>query len=103
MAGGIYLSICLSFGLATGIIGRIKGSSFALWALIGAILPFLGLLAAILYRYETAELRRQCPQCGRVVMLHDAICTRCGHELEFPEVAIEPVDPSLPGSRRATV
>jgi hypothetical protein len=24
------------------------------------------------------------------VKLHDAICTRCGTELEFPEVAIEP-------------
>ncbi|WP_354702006.1 hypothetical protein DSM112329_02352 [Paraconexibacter sp. AEG42_29] len=103
MAGAIYLTLCISFGLAAGLVGRIKGSSFVLWALIGAVLPVLGLVAAILYRYETAELRRQCPQCGRVVMLHDAICTRCGHELEFPDVAIQPLDPSLPAARKAGV
>ena len=28
------------------------------------------------------------PGCGRVVKLHDAVCTRCGAELEFPDVAI---------------
>ena len=27
---------------------------------------------------------------GKVVKLHDAMCMRCGTELEFPEVAIEP-------------
>jgi peptidoglycan/LPS O-acetylase OafA/YrhL len=103
MVGGIYLVLCLSFGLAAGVVGRIKGSSFALWFIIGAILPVLGLLAAVLYRYETAELRRECPQCGKVVMLYDALCTRCGTELDFPEVAIEPVDPTLRGGRSATV
>jgi rRNA maturation endonuclease Nob1 len=49
-----------------------------------------GLLAAALYRSERDELRRQCPGCGRVVKLHDSICTRCGAELYFPEVAINP-------------
>jgi uncharacterized OB-fold protein len=39
-------------------------------------------------RYENEELRRACPQCGRVVKLHDAVCMRCGHELEFPDVAL---------------
>ncbi len=101
MAGGIYLSVCVSFGLAAGIVGRIKGSSFVLWALIGAILPVLGLLAAVLYRYETAELRRQCPRCGKVVMLYDAICTRCGDELDFPQTAVEPIDPTLRPERPA--
>lgn len=103
MAGGIYLVVCISFGIAAGMVARIKGSSFVLWAIIGAILPGLGLLAAVLYRYETAELRRQCPQCGRVVMLYDAICTRCGAELEFPEVAVEPIDPTLRGGQGAAV
>ena len=54
------------------------------------MLPLVGIFAAILYRYETDELRRQCPTCGKVVKLHDALCTRCGTELEFPDVAIEP-------------
>jgi hypothetical protein len=85
-----YLVICLFFGLAGGVVGKIKGSSFFLWFLISAILPFAGLLAAVFYRYDRDELRRQCPGCGRIVKLHDALCTRCGTELEFPDVAIEP-------------
>jgi hypothetical protein len=86
----VYLTICFFFGLAGGVVGRIKGSSFLLWFLISAIVPFLGLIAAVLYRPDTEELRRQCPGCGRIVMLHDAVCTRCGTELDFPDVAIEP-------------
>jgi hypothetical protein len=80
-----YLIICFCFGLAGGIVGRIKGSSFVLWFLISAIVPFIGLVTAIVYRDDRDELRRQCPKCGRVTKLHDALCTRCGEELEFPE------------------
>ena len=39
---------------------------------------------------ERDELRKQCPRCGKVVKLYDALCMRCGNELDFPEVAIEP-------------
>jgi hypothetical protein len=85
-----YIVIALSFALAGGIVGRIKGSSFVVWFLISGIVPVFGLLAAIAYRFERDELRRQCPQCGRVRKLHDAICTRCGAELDFPDVAIAP-------------
>jgi hypothetical protein len=49
-----------------------------------------GLIGALLYRYERDELRRQCPGCGKVVPAYDALCTRCGTELEYPEVLIEP-------------
>ena len=90
MEGGAYLVIAVLFGLAGAIIGRMKGSSFLLWGLISAVIPFFGLLAAIFYRVERDELRRQCPRCGKVVMLYDALCMRCGNELEFPDVAIEP-------------
>ncbi len=90
MAGGGLLVIMFFFGLAGGIIGRTKGSSFVLWFLISGLIPFLGLLAAICYRFENQELRRQCPGCGRIVMLYDAVCVRCGAELEFPDVAISP-------------
>ena len=79
-----YIIIALSFGLAGGIVGRAKGSSFWIWFLISAILPFLGLLCAVVYRNEDQEVRRHCPRCGKVVMLYDALCTRCGQELEFP-------------------
>ena len=90
MAGGGLVVIMFCFGLAGGIVGRIKGSSFFLWFLIAGLIPFLGLLTAVCYRYENRELRRQCPTCGKVVKLHDALCTRCGTELEFPDVAIAP-------------
>jgi hypothetical protein len=86
----IYLAFALWMGLAGGVVGKIKGSSFFLWFAISAILPVLGLLAAVLYRSERDELRRQCPGCGRIVKLHDAMCMRCGTDLEFPDVAIEP-------------
>ena len=85
-----YLIFAIWFGIAGGVVGRMKGSSFWIWFGISAILPVLGLLAAVLYRSERDELRRQCPGCGRIVKLHDALCTRCGTELEFPEVAIVP-------------
>jgi hypothetical protein len=85
----IYLVLCLWFGVAGAVVARIKGASMFLGFLISAILPFLGLLALALYRSEREELRRQCPGCGKIVPLHDALCTRCGTELEFPEVAIE--------------
>ena len=86
--------ICAISGVWAGLIGRRKGSSFVIWALIGAIVPFLGVMLAALYRYETDEVRRQCPTCGKIIPLHDAVCTRCGTELEFPEVAIEPISAS---------
>jgi hypothetical protein len=84
------LVILFFFGLAGGMVGRAKGSSFFIWFLISACVPFIGLLAAVCYRWDDRELRRQCPQCGRVIKLHDAVCTACGEELEFPDVALAP-------------
>src|SRR5271166_4001199 len=85
-----YVIIAVCFGLSGGIIAKLKGNSFTLWFLISALVPFLGLVAAVAYRSERDELRRQCPQCGRVTKIYDALCTRCGAELEFPDVAIAP-------------
>ena len=85
-----FLVLAFSFALAGGLVGKLKGSSFFIWFLIAGFLPVLGLLAALLYRTERDELRRQCPGCGKVVKLHDALCTRCGTELSFPDVAIAP-------------
>jgi hypothetical protein len=91
-----YLVLAFSFALAGGLVGRIKGSSFLIWFLISGIVPVIGLVAALLYRSERDELRRQCPGCGKIVKLHDAICTRCGTELDFPEIAIEPESAAAP-------
>jgi hypothetical protein len=88
MSGMGLVVILFFFGLAGGIVGRIKGSSFVAWFLISGLIPFLGLLAALCYRWEDRELRRQCPECGRVVKLYDAVCMSCGTELEFPTVAV---------------
>jgi hypothetical protein len=85
----IYLLVALWFGVATGIVGRIRGSSFFIWFLVGAVVPVIGLFAALFYRSDRDELRRQCPTCGKIVKLHDAMCMRCGTDLEFPDVAIE--------------
>jgi len=79
-----FVIIAVCFGLAGGIIGRVKGSSFFLWFLIAAIPPFVGLRAAVLYRVEQDEPHRRCPTCGKVVPVYDALCTRCGTELEYP-------------------
>ena len=80
-----YLVIAFFFGLAGGIVGKMKGSSFFIWFLISACVPFVGLLAAVLYRGDVDEPVRPCPTCGKTCMLHDALCTRCGTELEFPD------------------
>lgn len=88
MYGMAYVVIALAFGFAGGFVGRMKGSSFVMWFLISFCVPFLGLLCAVLYRWDDRELRRQCPTCGTVVKLHDAVCVRCGSELEFPDVAL---------------
>lgn len=90
-----YLVLAFSFALAGGLVGKLKGSSFFIWFLISGLLPLIGLIAALLYRSEHDELRRQCPGCGKIVKLHDALCTRCGTELDFPDVAIEPESASV--------
>lgn len=84
----VYVTIAIFFGLAGGVVGKLKGSSFFLWFLISGAVPVIGLAAALLYRWDRNELRRQCPGCGKVVKLHDALCTSCGTELDFPAVAI---------------
>jgi hypothetical protein len=80
-----YLVIALSFGLATGIIGRAKGSSFWIWFLVGAIVPIIGLIAAFLYRVEKDEPERRCPSCNNVVKLYVQVCPRCGEDLYLPD------------------
>ncbi len=90
MVGGAYVALALSFGLAGGIVGKVKGSSFWLWFLVSGAVPVLGLLAAICYRYERDEPRRECPRCGRICKVYEALCTRCGTELEYPDRLIAP-------------
>ena len=64
-----------------------KGSSFWIWFLIGAVLPLLGLIAAILYRVEKNEPERQCPNCHKALKLYVQVCPRCGTDLYLPDPA----------------
>ena len=80
-----YVIVALSSGLATGIIGRAKGSSFFIWFLVGTVLPILGLIGVILYPVEKDEPERLCPTCRAVVKLHVQVCPRCYTELYLPD------------------
>ncbi len=99
MAGGAIVVIAFCFGLAGGIVGRLKGSSFVLWFLISFCVPFFGLAAAVLYRFETEEPDTRCPRCGKTVKLYEALCTRCGSELD-PGYTEEPL-PAVHGPEPA--
>ncbi len=85
MDGIAYAVIALSFGLATAIIGRAKGSSFFIWGIVGTVIPIFGLLAVILYRSEREEPERRCPTCGKVLKLYVQVCPRCGTDLYLPD------------------
>jgi hypothetical protein len=73
------------FGLSAGTIGKIKGSSFWIWFIVGLVLPGLGTIAALLYRYEDAEPQRSCPECGALQPITHQVCTHCGADLQFPD------------------
>jgi hypothetical protein len=81
------LLILTCFGLATGIIGKAKGSYFIVWFLVGFFLPVLGLIAVILYRFEKGEPERRCPRCGAVQKIYVQVCNVCGEELYLPDPA----------------
>lgn len=80
-----FLLILFFFGLSAGTIGKIKGSSFVLWFLIGFCLPFFGTMAALLSRHERDVTLRRCPECTNLQPLHNQVCTRCGADLSFPD------------------
>src|SRR2546429_9658399 len=52
MGGLEFVVIAVFFGLSAGVIAKIKGSSFWLWFLVGTVLPGLGTLGALLFRWE---------------------------------------------------
>ena len=85
-AGGLYALIALLFGLATGFVGRGKGSSFFIWFVVGAVIPVFGLIAALLYRSEHTEPERRCPRCGAIHKIHVQVCNRCGLDMDLPPV-----------------
>ena len=90
-----YVLLGVFFPLATGFIGKRKGSSFLVWFAVGVVLPVIGLAAVILYRFEKAEPERPCPNCGKAVKLYVQVCPRCGMDLYLPD----PAEVRQPGVR----
>jgi hypothetical protein len=85
VTGGAYILLALSFALATGIIGRSKGSSFFIWFVVGGVLLVFGLIAVFCFRFEKDEPERRCPRCGAVQKLYVQVCRRCGEDLYLPD------------------
>ena len=85
MTGGALIVVAFFFGLAAGIVGKVKGSSFFVWFVIGFCLPVIGLIAALLYRWERQEPQRRCPTCGSIRAIADQVCTVCGEDMDWPE------------------
>lgn len=77
-------------GLSAGVIGKIKGSSFLIWFMVGTVLPIIGTIAALAYRWEREDLRRQCEECGNMVSISDQVCMRCGRDLDWPQEVFRP-------------
>lgn len=84
-----FLILLFFCGLSAAVIGKIKGSSFFLWFLVGFCLPLLGTMAALLYRFEQNVPRRACPECGQELPVHDQVCSRCGADLDYPRELLE--------------
>ena len=80
-----YLVFFFFCGLSAGIIGRIKGSSFFIWFLVGFCLPLMGTILALLWRWDRNEPMRRCDECGAIVPVHDQVCMSCGSDLDYPE------------------
>ena len=85
-----WIVLMVAFGLSAGFIGKIKGSSFFVWFLIGACVPVFGTIAAIAYRWERHELRRRCVDCGKFIPITDQVCSRCGADQEYPDEVYVP-------------
>jgi hypothetical protein len=79
------LVVFIILGLVTGVVGRIKGSSFFIWFIIGLVLPVIGLLTVIFFRSERDEPERRCPRCGRIQKLYVQVCRSCGEDLYLPD------------------
>lgn len=91
-----WVFLAVSFGIATGIVGRSKGGSFFIWMLVGLVLPILGLIAALLVRDEANEPERQCPNCHKILKLYVQVCPRCGTDLYLPD----PSETRMPPPKR---
>jgi hypothetical protein len=80
-----YIVLILFCGLSAGVVAKTRGNGFWIWFLIGLVIPFLGTIAALLYRRDRDVVKVKCPQCGATVAIHDQVCMRCGNDLASPD------------------
>src|SRR3954454_23380631 len=80
-----WLVLMFFCGLSAGGIGKLKGSSFFIWFLVGAALPVLGTIAGVLYRNEGDERRRECDEADLVMPIMSQVCRRCGADQSLPD------------------
>lgn len=63
-----------------------RGMNGALWLIVVIILGIVGLIIYLLVRAgekgKKEEIKRICPQCGRVIKEDVKYCPNCGKELE---------------------
>ena len=78
-----YIVLIIFTGLSAGVVAKIRGNSFWLWFAIGLVLPLIGTVAALLYRRGSETPKRECPECGNLVAIHDQVCMKCGRDLEW--------------------
>jgi hypothetical protein len=81
----VWLTLMFFCGLSAAVIGKIKGSSFFIWFLVGAAVPVFGTIAALFYRFERNEPQRRCEECGFMMPITVQVCRRCGRDLEYPQ------------------
>jgi Zn ribbon nucleic-acid-binding protein len=78
-----YIVLIFFTGLSAGVVSKMRGNSFWIWFAIGSVLPLFGTVAALLYRRERDVEKRECPECGGTVAIHDQVCMKCGRDLDW--------------------
>jgi hypothetical protein len=78
-----YIVLIIFTGLSAGIVAKIRGNGFWIWFAIGFVLPFFGTVAALLYRRGSDDDKRECPECGNTIAVHDQVCMNCGRDLDW--------------------
>ena len=101
MAGGLYVLIASASALATGFVGRAKGSSFLIWFLgRRACCPVLGLIAVLSTATSDDRARAPLPALRRGAEdPRPGLHVDCGEDLYLPEV---PHGAFTPGADRGS-
>lgn len=82
--------IVFALGLTAGSIAQSKGKSFAVYFLLGALIPIVGVILAIALPPNREEIERRelavgnqktCPFCAELIRSEASVCRFCGRDL----------------------